>query len=247
MRIDVVTIFPDVFPGPLGASIPGRALERGLATLAAHDMREWGLGRHRSVDDTPYGGGAGMVLRPEPIADALDALRGPETTAILLDPVGGTRREVDGLAPVLVGQRRNPAVQYCPGRGTSLQQPHQVVLLALEHTQGFRPVVALAHLLETEMMEDVPQGCGHRHVIFHDQDFHADGNRLLPSFFAAAGRVPSRRLSSALPGLACRFERTGFVSTTPRPGIDCETANLSAAAGLLPGVRDEAVSPETLA
>lgn len=88
LRIDVVTIFPDVFPGPLGASIPGRAVERGLATLTAHDMRQWGLGRHRSVDDTPYGGGAGMVLRPEPIADALDALRGPDTTAILLDPTG---------------------------------------------------------------------------------------------------------------------------------------------------------------
>jgi tRNA (guanine37-N1)-methyltransferase len=88
MRIDVVTIFPDVFPGPLGASIPGRAFERGLATLTAHDMRQWGLGRHRSVDDTPYGGGAGMVLRPEPIAGALDALRGPDATAILLDPVG---------------------------------------------------------------------------------------------------------------------------------------------------------------
>jgi tRNA (guanine37-N1)-methyltransferase len=88
MRIDVVTIFPDVFPGPLGASIPGRALERGLATVVAHDMRQWGIGRHRSVDDTPYGGGAGMVLRPEPIADALDALRGQDTTSILLDPTG---------------------------------------------------------------------------------------------------------------------------------------------------------------
>ena len=88
LRIDVVTIFPDVFPGPLGASIPGRALERGLATLTAHDLRRWGLGRHRSVDDSPYGGGAGMVLRPEPIGDALDALRGPDTTAILLDPTG---------------------------------------------------------------------------------------------------------------------------------------------------------------
>jgi tRNA (guanine37-N1)-methyltransferase len=88
MRIDVVTIFPDVFPGPLGASIPGRALERGLATLTAHDLRQWGLGRHRSVDDAPYGGGAGMVLRPEPIAGALDELRGPDTTAILLDPTG---------------------------------------------------------------------------------------------------------------------------------------------------------------
>ena len=88
LRIDVVTIFPELFPGPLGASIPGRALERGLAELRAHDLREWGLGRHRSVDDYPYGGGAGMILRVEPIAGALMALAGPTTTRILLDPGG---------------------------------------------------------------------------------------------------------------------------------------------------------------
>jgi tRNA (guanine37-N1)-methyltransferase len=88
LKIDVVTIFPELFPGPLAASIPGRALERGLATLTAHDLRQWGLGRHRSVDDYPYGGGAGMVLRVEPVAGALDALAGPETTRILLDPGG---------------------------------------------------------------------------------------------------------------------------------------------------------------
>jgi len=88
LRIDVVTIFPELFPGPLGASIPGRAIERGLAELQAHDLREWGLGRHRSVDDYPYGGGAGMILRVEPIAGALAALAGPSTTRILLDPGG---------------------------------------------------------------------------------------------------------------------------------------------------------------
>jgi tRNA (guanine37-N1)-methyltransferase len=88
LRIDVVTIFPELFPGPLTASIPGRALERGLATLTAHDLRQWGLGRHKSVDDYPYGGGAGMVLRVEPIAGALDALAGPDTTSVLLDPGG---------------------------------------------------------------------------------------------------------------------------------------------------------------
>jgi len=88
LRIDVVTIFPEVFPGPLASSIPGRALERGLAELAAHDLRRWGLGRHRSVDDYTYGGGAGMVMRPEPIAAAIDELAGPDTTRILLDPAG---------------------------------------------------------------------------------------------------------------------------------------------------------------
>lgn len=88
LLIDVVTIFPELFPGPLGASIPGRALERGLAELRAHDLREWGLGRHRSVDDYPYGGGAGMIMRIEPIAGALAALAGPNTRRILLDPGG---------------------------------------------------------------------------------------------------------------------------------------------------------------
>ncbi len=95
MRIDVITLFPGVFPGPLAESIPGRALERGLAELHAHDLREWGLGRHRSVDDYPYGGGAGMVLRPEPVAAALDALAPPGSAAfrILLDPGGETFRQ----------------------------------------------------------------------------------------------------------------------------------------------------------
>jgi len=88
LRIDVVTIFPELFPGPLGASIPGRAIERGLATLTAHDLRRWGLGRHRSVDDYPYGGGVGMIMRPEPIHAALAELADAATTRILLDPGG---------------------------------------------------------------------------------------------------------------------------------------------------------------
>lgn len=91
LRIDVITLFPGVFPGPLGESIPGRALASGVATLVAHDLRAWGLGRHRSVDDYPYGGGAGMLLRPEPVAAALDALApaGSVATRVLLD-AGGT-------------------------------------------------------------------------------------------------------------------------------------------------------------
>ena len=90
MRIDVVSLFPALFPGPLAESIPGRALTRGLAELHSHDLRQWGLGRHRSVDDYTYGGGAGMVLRPEPVAAALDAVRGADGFVILVDP-GGER------------------------------------------------------------------------------------------------------------------------------------------------------------
>jgi len=90
LRLDVITIFPGMFPGPLGESIPARAITRGLAELHIHDLRGWGLGRHRSVDDYPYGGGAGMVMRPEPIGDALDAVApaGTPGRRILLDPGG---------------------------------------------------------------------------------------------------------------------------------------------------------------
>ena len=95
MRIDVITLFPGLFPGPLAESIPGRALERGLAELVARDLRGWGIGKHRSVDDYPYGGGAGMILRPEPIAEALEAVAPEDSGAfrILLDPGGEPFRQ----------------------------------------------------------------------------------------------------------------------------------------------------------
>jgi tRNA (guanine37-N1)-methyltransferase len=93
LEIDVVTLFPAMLEGPLSASIPGRIREQGLVEIRIHDLRQWGLGRHRSVDDTPYGGGAGMVLRPEPVAAALAALRRPDSTVILLDPSGEVFRQ----------------------------------------------------------------------------------------------------------------------------------------------------------
>jgi len=93
LEIDVVCLFPGMLEGPLSESIPGRIRERGLADIRIHDLRQWGLGRHRSVDDTPYGGGAGMVMRPEPVAAALDALRREGSTAILVDPGGEVFRQ----------------------------------------------------------------------------------------------------------------------------------------------------------
>jgi tRNA (guanine37-N1)-methyltransferase len=93
LDIDILTLFPAMVAGPLQESIPGRIQERGLASVRVHDLREWGLGRHRSVDDAPYGGGAGMILRPEPAAAAIDALRRPDSTVILLDPVGEVFRQ----------------------------------------------------------------------------------------------------------------------------------------------------------
>ena len=69
----VVTLFPELFPGPLGASLLGKALDQGLWSLKAHDLRAFGEGRHRKVDDTPAGGGAGLVLRPDVVGAAMRA------------------------------------------------------------------------------------------------------------------------------------------------------------------------------
>jgi tRNA (guanine37-N1)-methyltransferase len=93
LEIDVLTLFPPMVEGPLRESIPGRILERGLATVRVHDLRAWGLGRHRTVDDYTYGGGAGMVLRVDVVAAALGALRRPDSIVILLDPVGEPFRQ----------------------------------------------------------------------------------------------------------------------------------------------------------
>jgi tRNA (guanine37-N1)-methyltransferase len=73
-RASVLTLFPDMFPGPLGHSLAGRALERGLWRLDAHDIRAHATDRHRTVDDTPFGGGAGMVMRPDILDAALSAV-----------------------------------------------------------------------------------------------------------------------------------------------------------------------------
>jgi len=89
MRIDVVSIFPEYLE-PLRLSLVGKAVDSGLVELGVHDLRQWTHDRHRTVDDTPYGGGAGMVMRPEPWGEALDALATPQTRLVLLTPAGRT-------------------------------------------------------------------------------------------------------------------------------------------------------------
>ncbi|MEW6225946.1 MAG: tRNA (guanosine(37)-N1)-methyltransferase TrmD [Chloroflexota bacterium] len=110
LEIDVLTLFPAMVEGPLRESIPARILERGLAEVRVHDLRRWGIGRHRTVDDYTYGGGAGMVLRPEPVAAALAELRRPDTLVVLLDPVGEVFRQ--GVAQELAAATH--LVFLCP-------------------------------------------------------------------------------------------------------------------------------------
>ncbi len=77
-RAAVLSLFPEMFPGPLGLSLAGRALERGVWSLQAQDLRAHGIGRHRAVDDTPFGGGAGMVMRPDVLDAAISACVAPD-------------------------------------------------------------------------------------------------------------------------------------------------------------------------
>ena len=87
MRIDVISIFPD-YLDPLTLSLPGRAQQAGLLEVTTHDLRDWTHDVHRTVDDTPYGGGAGMVMRPEPWGEALDAVATDDCVVIVPTPSG---------------------------------------------------------------------------------------------------------------------------------------------------------------
>ncbi len=103
MRIDVITLFPEYFTGPLGQSMMRKAAERKLAEFHVHDLRRWGLGKRKQVDDVPYGGGAGMVLRPEPLFAAFKELAGRTTRGIYLTPQGKPFKQGD--AEQLSGER----------------------------------------------------------------------------------------------------------------------------------------------
>ena len=96
LKINIVTIFPDFFDVPLRTSIPGRAAEAGLVEYRVVDLRDFTHDRHRTVDDTPYGGGAGMVMKPEPFFEAVDDL-GPDGPIVLLSARGRVFRHRDAV------------------------------------------------------------------------------------------------------------------------------------------------------
>jgi len=88
MRVDVLTLFPAMFAGPLDESIVRRARVAGLLDLKVHNLRDWAKDRHKTVDDRPFGGGPGMVLKPEPLFEAVESLRGEGTRVVLTSPSG---------------------------------------------------------------------------------------------------------------------------------------------------------------
>ena len=134
MRFDVITIFPDYF-APLQLSLIGRAIADGLLELRVHDLRDWTHDRHRTVDDTPYGGGAGMVMKPEPWGEALDALLAD------LPPAAETGRRPVLIVPSPSGELLSqglaaefataPSLAFACGRYEGID--HRVVEWAAEH------------------------------------------------------------------------------------------------------------------
>src|SRR3974390_1408623 len=88
MKIDVLTLFPAMFAGPLDESIIKRAREAGLLDLEIHNLRDYAHDRHRTVDDRPFGGGPGMLLKPEPIFEAVESLANERTRVVLFSPSG---------------------------------------------------------------------------------------------------------------------------------------------------------------
>ncbi len=102
MKIDVLTLFPAMFAGPLDESIVKRARETGLLDLKIHNLRDWTHDRHKTVDDRPFGGGPGMLLKPEPLFEAIESLKREKTRVILLSPAG--RRFNQAIAHKLAQQ-----------------------------------------------------------------------------------------------------------------------------------------------
>jgi tRNA (guanine37-N1)-methyltransferase len=102
VRIDVFTIFPGIFEGPVRESLLGRAIGEGLLDVRVHDLREWSEGRHRMVDDAAYGGGPGMVMKPEPFFAAVESLDPDRGRVLLLSPAG--RRLDQALVRELAGE-----------------------------------------------------------------------------------------------------------------------------------------------
>jgi tRNA (guanine37-N1)-methyltransferase len=88
MKIDVLTLFPEMFAGPLDVSMVGRARKAGLLDLQIRNLRDWTHDRHKTVDDRPFGGGPGMVLKPEPFFEAVEALAQDQTHVVMMAPSG---------------------------------------------------------------------------------------------------------------------------------------------------------------
>jgi tRNA (guanine37-N1)-methyltransferase len=126
VQIDVVTIFPD-YLAPLSLSLPGKAQDAGLLAVQVHDLRTWTHDRHRTVDDTPYGGGAGMVMKPEPWGEALDAVAADGEPPVIVVPTPSGEPFTQAVATELATR---PRLLFACGRYEGIDER------VMEHARG---------------------------------------------------------------------------------------------------------------
>ena len=131
MRFDVLTIFPEAFESPLKVSLLGKAIQAGILEVGVHDLRNWAPLPHRKVDDTPFGGGAGMVMAPGPVVDAVEAVRKPGGRVLLMAAAG--RPLTQALAAELASEEQ--VVMVC-GRYEGMDDRIRQVLGAEEISIG---------------------------------------------------------------------------------------------------------------
>jgi tRNA (guanine37-N1)-methyltransferase len=134
VRFDVLTLFPGIFESPLDETILRRALDAGLIEVAVHDLRGWATDRHRTVDDYPFGGGAGMVMKPEPLFAAVEAIQPlaePPATVVLMTPQG---RRLDQALVAELAER--PRLLIVCGRYEGVDERVRQHLVDLEVSIG---------------------------------------------------------------------------------------------------------------
>jgi len=130
-RMDVLTLFPEMLDGFLGASMLGRAQKRGLIEVEVHQLRDWAEGKHLTTDDRPFGGGAGMLLKPEPLFAAIEELKTDETEVIYLCPDGEAMS-----TPLAVELAAKPHVLYVSGHYEGIDERVRTKLIDREISIG---------------------------------------------------------------------------------------------------------------
>jgi tRNA (guanine37-N1)-methyltransferase len=222
-RVDVVTIFPE-YLDPLRQSLLGKAAERGLVSIGVHDLRQWTDDVHRTVDDAPYGGGPGMVLKPEPWGRALDAVRPPGTRLVVPTPAG--RRFDQAMAAEWAAE---PGLVFACGRYEGIDQrvadwaaasgPVSEVSLGDYVLAGGESAVLVMVEAVTRLLPGV---VGNRESVEYDS--HADGLLEGPSYTRPASwrghAVPPVLLSGDHAAIA-RWRRTESLrrTATRRPDL----------------------------
>lgn len=178
MRFDILTLFPDMFPGYLSQSILNKSIERGLVEIHVHNMRDWAEGRHRKIDDTPYGGGPGMVLMAPPVVNCVRDVQAmaPETGVVIMTTPQGRRLNQPMVEELAVNKRM---ILLC-GRYEGFDQRVIDVLQPLEVSIGdyiLNGGEVAAMVLVDSLVRMVPGVLGDEQSNWDDS--FSRGNRML--------------------------------------------------------------------